>query len=150
MQHASPMPYQEHAMTPEDDPQAQDLLAAAEAVQAKAYAPYSRFHVGCAVLSGRGEVYAACNVENASYPVGTCAERNAIAKAIASEGPAFSLASLALVAYHDGRRVPCSPCGACRQAIAEFGKSANVIFDNGSGSFVSESAAALLPYGFTL
>ena len=132
------------------DAQLQELVDAALAVGANAYAPYSRFQVGCAIRSTQGAVYTACNVENASYPIGTCAERNAIAKGVASEGPAFRVASIAVVATQDGRRMPCTPCGACRQAIAEFCTTAEVVFDDGSANFSVANIADLLPRSFRL
>ena len=91
------------------------LLAAARKAQALAYAPYSRFPVGAAVLSESGAVYAACNVENAAYPVGTCAEAGAIA-AMVSAGERRIAAVLVL-----GAGEPLvTPCGTCRQRIREF------------------------------
>ncbi|MBV1707254.1 MAG: cytidine deaminase [Hyphomicrobiales bacterium] len=90
------------------------LFAAARAVRARAYAPYSRFAVGAALIDENGVLYAGCNVENAAYPVGTCAEAGAIAAMIAGGGRrivALAVAGQGLV----------TPCGACRQRIREFG-----------------------------
>jgi cytidine deaminase len=132
------------------DPDSQELVDAARTVSANAYAPYSNFQVGAAVLSGSGAIYTACNVENASYPIGTCAERNAIAKGVATEGPGFLVTAIAVVAVQNGRQMPCSPCGACRQAIAEFGRNSSVIFADESGNFISAGLGDLLPRSFRL
>ena len=91
------------------------LLGAAAAARARAYAPYSRFPVGAAVLSESGAVYAACNVENAAYPVGTCAEAGAVA-AMAAAGERRIAAVLVV---GEGETLV-TPCGACRQRIREF------------------------------
>jgi cytidine deaminase len=93
-----------------------DLEAAARAAQASAYAPYSKFKVGAAVKMD-GEIYEGCNVENASYPLSVCAERNAIAIAIAAG--AHHLEEVAVVTDVSP---PSSPCGACRQVLREFAK----------------------------
>ena len=92
-----------------------ELFAAAEAVRARAYAPYSRFHVGVAILADDGKIYAGCNVENAAYPIGNCAEASAIAAMIA--GGAKRIKRV----YVTGPgSAPVTPCGGCRQRIAEF------------------------------
>ena len=91
------------------------LFAAARAVQARAHAPYSRFHVGAAIRDETGAVHAGCNVENAAYPVGTCAEAGAIAAMIAGGGRRIA----AILVLGDGEALV-TPCGACRQRIREF------------------------------
>ena len=91
------------------------LVAAAQAVRARAYAPYSGFAVGAAVLDESGAIHTGCNVENAAYPEGTCAEAGAIAAMIAGGGR--RIAAIA-VAGPDGAL--CTPCGGCRQKIREF------------------------------
>ncbi|MGO4171320.1 cytidine deaminase [Bosea sp. TAF32] len=91
------------------------LFAAAAAIQPRAYAPYSRFKVGSALLGDDGAVYAGCNVENAAYPVGTCAEAGAIAAMVAGGGQAIR----AILVFGDGAELV-TPCGACRQRIREF------------------------------
>lgn len=91
------------------------LFAAARAVQARAHAPYSRFHVGAALRDEAGAVHAGCNVENAAYPVGTCAEAGAIAAMIAAGGRRIA----AILVLGDGAALV-TPCGACRQRIREF------------------------------
>lgn len=90
-----------------------DLIAAARKARRHAYAPYSNYAVGAAVLGRSGKVYTGCNIENAAYPTGLCAERVAVFKAI-SEGERQVLA-LAVVTRNGG-----SPCGACRQVLSEF------------------------------
>src|ERR1700744_4392266 len=102
-----------------------DLIARATETARRAYAPYSAFHVGAAVETEAGGVFAGCNVENAAYPTGGCAERHAIAAAVAAEGPEMRLKAVAVVALDPiGVPVPCAPCGSCRQAIVEFGPKA--------------------------
>jgi cytidine deaminase len=126
------------------------------AVQAarNAYAPYSAFHVGAALKTEAGGVYVGCNVENSAFPVGGCAERHAIAAAVAAEGHAMRLTAIAVVALDPiGVPVPCAPCGACRQAIIEFGPQAHVTFGTedaaGNDVTVTVSAEALLPGAFS-
>lgn len=95
--------------------QRQALLAAASAAMARAHAPYSRFHVGAAVLDGQGRIHAGCNVENAAYPQGVCAEAGAIsAMVLAGQRRARAV----LVA--GGGAHLCTPCGGCRQKLREF------------------------------
>jgi cytidine deaminase len=120
------------------------LLAAARKAQALAYAPYSRFPVGAAVLSESGAVYAACNVENAAYPVGTCAEAGAIA-AMVSAGERRIAAVLVL-----GAGEPLvTPCGTCRQRIREFAAPETPIHVAGpEGVRRSFRLDELLPYSF--
>jgi cytidine deaminase len=122
------------------------LLEAALAAQQRAYAPYSKFYVGAAVLTDSGNVYTGCNVENASYGLTNCAERTAIFSAVAAEGPETKIRAVAVT---NAAEVPCSPCGACRQVIFEFGPSATVVFQGDKG-FVSMAAGELLPSGFSM
>ncbi len=131
------------SLTAEDQ---QRLLAAAVAAMQHAYAPYSKFLVGAAVLTESGHVYTGCNVENASYGLTNCAERTAIFSAVAAEGPTLKLRAVAVT---NAQNVPCSPCGACRQVIYEFGPQAVVVFQGEKG-FVNMPAGELLPSGFTL
>ncbi len=122
----------------------QKLIDAAHAMLARAYAPYSKFHVGCAILTEAGNLYTGCNVENASYGMTICAERSAICAAVAAEGPAMKLRAAVVLNSQD---MACSPCGACRQVIFEFGPRALVIFQ-GDGALVEAAADQLLPAGF--
>ena len=96
-------------------PSLDDLFAAANAAREKAYAPYSRFKVGAAIATPDGRVFAGCNVENAAYPVGTCAEAGAIAAMIA--GGERRIDAIVIVGEGDAL---CTPCGGCRQRIREF------------------------------
>jgi len=98
------------------------LLTAARDASPRAYAPYSRFHVGAAVLADDGRIFAAANVENASYGLTSCAERNAIFAAVHA-----GVRTIVAVAIHTPTGEPVSPCGACRQVIFEFGPDARVV-----------------------
>ena len=120
------------------------LIELAKQARAHAYAPYSGFAVGAATLSADGRVFLGCNIENASYGLTNCAERTAIFSAVAAG--AKELAALAVVA--DGEQ-PCSPCGACRQVIAEFSIK-RIILANLAGKSRIVTAEELLPYAFSL
>jgi cytidine deaminase len=110
----------------------------------RAYAPYSDFRVGAAVQTAMG-VHVGCNVENVCYPVGMCAERNALAAAVAAEGPAMHPDNVAIVATGvHGEVLDCSPCGACRQFIAEFNPNAHVLY-RWEGRLVKRQLFELLP-----
>lgn len=119
------------------------LEIALDAAQ-KAYAPYSSFRVGAAVLTEQGNYFAGCNVENRSYGLTICAERSAIAAAVTAEGKQMQLRAIAIV---NDRQAACSPCGACRQVISEFGADALVIFQ-GSHQCLEKTAQELLPEAF--
>lgn len=130
------------------DSQVEALRRAAADAASKAYAPYSRFHVGAAVLLASGEIVTGCNVENASYRLTTCAEQTAIARAVAEHGPAVRLVAVA-VANADAS-VACQPCGACRQTIAEFADGDCRILYPGDGGKSGECTVAdLLPAQFS-
>ena len=129
--------------------QQQRLLEAACAMLEKAYAPFSHFQVGAAVLTQRGGVYGGCNVENSSYGLTICAERSAIFAAVGAEGPGMKIRAIAVCAFHQGHDQAASPCGACRQVIFEFGSQALVLFQGPSGP-QQVSIADLLPGGFRL
>jgi cytidine deaminase len=124
----------------------QRLLQAARKAMKHAYAPYSQFKVGAAMLTSKGKVFSGCNVENASYGLSNCAERTAIFAAIAELGPGLDIRAIA-VANDQG--VPCSPCGACRQVIYEFGPDATVYFQSAKG-WKESHITQLLPEGFRL
>jgi len=94
-----------------------DLIAAAKSARLKAYAPYSKFLVGAAVRDENGKIHGGCNIENAAYPQGWCAETSAIAAMIMSGGHA--IAEMAVIGTGD---LLCTPCGGCRQKIREFAK----------------------------
>ena len=114
-----------------------ELLAAADAAAARAYAPYSDFHVGCAVLARDGRVVEGVNVENAAYPLGVCAERTAFSRAIAEGYRPGDFAVAAITA---------SPCGGCRQWLHEMGDD-RVVFRNGE-RVVTMTPDELLPESF--
>jgi len=120
------------------------LADAARAASANAHCPYSRFAVGAAVRAADGRVFTGCNVENASFGLTICAERNAIFQAVAAGAH-----DVVAVAVYTPTRKPVSPCGACRQVIAEFG-AADVMSSCESGTTKRWTAAELLPDGFGL
>jgi cytidine deaminase len=126
--------------------QKENLLNLAKAALLQAYAPYSKIQVGAAVLSETGAIYSGCNVENASYGLTNCAERTAIFTAVAAEGNKMRLRAVAIWSNLEG---PCSPCGACRQVIFEFGPKAVVLFQ-GQNGMQELHASELLPFGFVL
>jgi cytidine deaminase len=124
----------------------EEMLSAARAAFKNAHAPYSNFRVGSAILTERGGLYSGCNVENASYGLTICAERNAIFAAVAAEGSGMRIQAVAVATERDA---PCAPCGACRQVIFEFGRDALVLFRGQSGT-EQMAIAKLLPEGFRL
>ncbi len=123
--------------------QKRELVRAAGEARELAYAPYSNYQVGAALLAVSGRVFTGANVENAAYPTSMCAERVAIYKAV-SEGERH-FAAIAVVTSNGG-----SPCGSCRQVMAEFGLDTAVLIANSEGSLLQEcTVAALLPGAFT-
>lgn len=121
------------------------LFAAASRIQPRAYAPYSRFKVGAALLARDGTVFHGCNVENASYGLTSCAERNAIFRAVADGAKAI----VALALYTPTPK-PVTPCGACLQVIAEFGRDARIRCACASGEYDEYAFGELMPHGFAL
>jgi cytidine deaminase len=126
--------------------QRKSLLSLARKVMKHAYAPYSHFRVGAALLTAKGEIFTGCNVENSSYGMTNCAERTAIFSAVAKSGPGLVIRAIAVANDHG---VPCSPCGACRQVIYEFGPDATVFFQDKKGP-AEAHITELLPEGFRL
>ena|SRR6267378_4404748 len=122
------------------------LIDAAHAVVKNAYAPFSNFKVGAALLTARGEIFSGCNVENSSYGMTNCAERTAIFAAIAKSGPKLEIRAVAVL---NAKGEPCAPCGACRQVIFEFGPDA-VIFFPATHGWKKSHITELLPEGFRL
>ncbi len=125
----------------------QQLIAVATQAMDSAYAPYSQFRVGAALLTATGKIFSGCNIENASYGLSMCAERNAIANAII--GNESDTMRIKAIAVANSQSVSCSPCGACRQVIWEFGQDAQVIF-LGSQGWHTLTIKELLPEGFSL
>lgn len=119
------------------------LIQLARQASKRAYAPYSHFQVGAAVLAGSGKVYTGCNVENASYGLCNCAERTAIFSAIAAGEK-----KIQCVAVYTPTSTATPPCGACRQVINEFGPTATVISTCKSTDVIETTLDALLPAAF--
>jgi cytidine deaminase len=122
------------------------LLRAARKAMKNAYAPFSHFKVGAAILTAKGDIFVGCNVENSSYGMTNCAERTAIFSAVAGKGPALEILAVAVT---NAQGVACSPCGACRQVIYEFGPDA-VVFYQGEQGDKESHITELLPEGFRL
>jgi cytidine deaminase len=129
-------------VTAPSEEEIEELLAAAGEARSNAYAPYSGFRVGAAVLA-RGRVFPGANVEIASYPISVCAERSAISAMVAAGER--SIDAVAVVTDADE---PTPPCGGCRQAIWEFGREAVVVSLVPNGSRLRSSIRELLPYAF--
>jgi len=120
------------------------LFAAAKRAQARAYAPYSRFKVGAAIVTADGAVVTGCNVENAAYPQGACAEANAIGAMVLSGGARIA----EILVIGDGEAL-CTPCGGCRQRIREFASAETRVHVAGpEGVRKSYALAELLPDSF--
>jgi cytidine deaminase len=117
-----------------------ELFARAEAAASRAYAPYSRFHVGAAVRARDGNVFEGVNVENAAYPLGICAERSALARAVAEGLGPGDVEAIAITA---------SPCGGCRQWLVEF-RLERVLYRRADGEVAVATPAELLPDTFEL
>ena len=120
---------------------AEELIGLAREARQRAYAPYSRFAVGAALLGRSGRVYAACNVENVSYGLSICAERAAVFKAVSEGEQEFE--ALAVVTSAGG-----SPCGACRQVLAEFNYNMTVYVADTEGQYRTFTVEELLPEAF--
>ena len=121
----------------------QELIALAVSMQEKAYCPYSRFPVGAALECSDGTVFTGCNVENAAFGAGICAERTALAKAVSEGHRSF----LRLAVAVDSREY-CTPCGICRQMLFEFAPNLELLCARAGHTFVRYSLNQLLPYGF--
>jgi cytidine deaminase len=119
------------------------LIRRASAAREDAYAPYSRYQVGAALLSDSGEIYAGCNVENAVYPLSMCAERTAVFKAVCAGERDFE--AIAVVTENGG-----APCGACRQVLREFGEETVVLIADAEGNWRETTVGHLLPDSFSV
>lgn len=124
-------------------------LLVQKAIQAreKAYAPYSKFSVGAAVLGGDGKIYTGCNIENVSYGMTMCAERTAIFKMVSEGCTVFD--AIAVVAGENA--TDGAPCGACRQVMGEFARDINsteVLLASLKGDYITETVASIMPYPF--
>ena len=126
-----------------DEPTLEGLVARSREAMARAYAPYSRFRVGAALLAADGRVFEGCNVENASFPVSLCAERAALGAAVSAGAREFVAVAIATEAYQ-----PTPPCGMCRQALAEFAPALAVVSVT-AGDQARWSLQELLPSAFT-
>lgn len=125
---------------------AENLIRAADQARQKAYAPYSGFRVGAALLCRDGRVFTGCNIENASYPVSNCAERTALFAAVSEGYREFE----AVAVISDSEDFT-SPCGVCRQALSEFcGPDFTVFMCNSSLAYRQTTLSALLPLAFSL
>ena len=119
-----------------------DLIDRARRARRRAYAPYSGYAVGAALLASSGKIYSGANVENAAYPTGTCAERSAAFHAVSQGERSFE--AIAVVTEAGG-----SPCGACRQVLSEFGPEMTVLIADREGRLVRQlTLSRLLPYAF--
>lgn len=119
------------------------MLSAARGARAAAYAPYSRFRVGAAVLDADGRIFGGCNVENASSASALCAEQSAVAAAVAA-----GARRLRGVLVLTGARIPTAPCGRCRQVLAEFGGDVAVVMVTTGGKSRESTLSELLPHPF--
>ena len=125
-----------------NDDNRRTLIARAMAARARAYAPYSKYHVGAALRAASGKVYDGANVENAVYPAGICAERTALVKAVSEGERKFE--AIAIATSNGG-----SPCGVCRQMLSEFGLDLIVLLVDDKGALVHETTLRdLLPRAF--
>ncbi|XP_008588855.1 PREDICTED: cytidine deaminase [Galeopterus variegatus] len=124
--------------------QVQQLLLSSQEAKKSAYCPYSHFPVGAALLTWEGRVFSGCNVENAAYPLGICAERTAIQKAISEGYKDFRAIAIASDLENDF----ISPCGACRQVMREFGTNWAVYMTKPDGTYVVSTVQELLPASF--
>ena len=118
-------------------------------IMEKAYSPYSNFSVGASLITEKDNIYSGCNVENVSYGLAICAERNAIVQAVAKEGPDVKIKEIVITNKNaEGNSIPCSPCGACRQFIAEFATVQTAIHYQGANGDVTLTMEELLPDSF--
>lgn len=136
-----------------DEETKRGLIRLALEARENAYAPYSGFAVGAAVLTSGGRMAAGCNVENASYPVGICAEKGAVSAAIAAYGNGVSIAAVAIAGGPAGKPPEgvCPPCGSCRQFLSEFSRDGTmkILLAKSMEDYQEYTIRELLPHGFT-
>lgn len=126
-----------------------DLVAAAQDVATRSHSPYSSFPVGAAIRTTTGETFAGCNIENASYPEGWCAETSAIAQMVSTLGPSARIDEIVTTAPAGDDGTPGTPCGGCRQRIREFSTPDTVIYATAPGGAVlTMTIDELLPHSF--
>jgi cytidine deaminase len=125
----------------------QQLLGASREVAAHAYAPYSHFRVGAALLFDDGHIATGCNVENVSFGLTSCAERNALFRAVSERGAAHRIVAIAVTNLNDAAS---PPCGACRQVMSEFATPGAVVVFPGDAGIEIRRFAELLPFSFHL
>ncbi|MCX7766042.1 MAG: cytidine deaminase [Candidatus Sumerlaeia bacterium] len=128
-----------------DEFTAEKLISAAREARENAYAPYSNFKVGAALLTESGKIFCGCNVENASYGLTTCAERNAVGNAILAGERRFKAIAIMM-----DDEPPSTPCGACRQVLAEFAQELHIISVNTAGHRLDFFLSDLIPHLFEL
>ncbi|MFX1561882.1 MAG: cytidine deaminase [Promethearchaeota archaeon] len=131
--------------TPATNPTEDDLIKQAKGAQRQAYAPYSNFKVGSAILTDDGRIFTGCNVENASYGATICAERNAVAAAVCNGARRFQ--KIVIVTDQED---PVMPCGMCRQVLFEFNPDLEIIAVGKTGKREKATLKDLLPFGFHL
>jgi len=129
-------------MTMKPDVDRKALISAAASARDRAYAPYSGYRVGAALLTGGGHVYEGCNVENAVYPLSMCAERSAVFNAVCAGER--DLVAVAVVTENGG-----APCGSCRQVLREFGEETLVLIGDSQGNWRETTVGDLLPDSFS-
>ncbi|XP_070456519.1 cytidine deaminase [Equus przewalskii] len=135
---------QERASCALEPEQVQQLLLSCQEAKKSAYCPYSHFPVGAALLTLDGRIFSGCNIENACYPLGICAERTAIQKAVSEGYKDFKAIAIASDLQDDF----ISPCGACRQVMREFGTNWDVYMTKLDGTYVVKTVQELLPASF--
>ncbi|XP_077168181.1 cytidine deaminase [Paroedura picta] len=140
-QHGSPQDTHPAGIRPD---QIQLLLDAGREAKKFAYCPYSNFPVGAALLTWDGKIFSGCNVENACYPLGVCAERTAIQKAVSEGYTKFR----AMVITSNMQEAYITPCGACRQVLREFGKHWDLYLTKADGKYIVKTLEELLPHSF--
>ncbi|XP_028596386.2 cytidine deaminase [Podarcis muralis] len=124
--------------------QVQLLLATSKEAKRFAYCPYSNYPVGAALLTSDGKIFSGCNIENACYPLGVCAERTAIQKAVSEGHTKFR----AIAIICNSQETFAVPCGACRQVLREFGKHWEIFLAKADGTHIQKTLEDLLPFSF--